>query len=255
MLLKKALTIAAVSAIASVGYASSASAVGLSYNAGSIRDAGVTNQGAFSNSVNDKKYTTLDFNDGKVPQHESVNYTFSDNNPSFQAYSGKTGIYADHWAPSGVNGEKNTSNYLAVFSNASVSIQQKDNKSFNYFGLDLGALSGGNTLQFFNGAKSVATFTYDMLNKMAPVAASQHGGQHNGFFEFFSEMTDGSDNFNKIVLSQDGGGGFESDNHTFRIGTGKYVKGATSVPEPGLILGLSAVGGMLIRKRKQHSEA
>jgi hypothetical protein len=255
MLLKKALTIAALSAITSIGYASSASAIGLSYNPGSIRTPGVTNEGAFSNSVNDKRYTTLDFNDGKVPQNESVKYTFSNNSPSFQAYSGKTGIYADHWAPSGVNGEKNTSNYLAVFSNASVDIQQKDNKDFNYFGLDLGALSGGNTLEFFSGAKSVAKFTYEMLNQMAPVAAAQHGGQHNGFFEFFSEMTDGSDNFNKIVLSQTTAGGFETDNHTFKVGTGKYVKGATSVPEPGLILGLTAVGGMLIRKRKQKVEA
>ena len=59
-----------------------------------------------------------------------------------------------------------------------------------------------------------------------------------------------NDNFNKIVISQTEGGGFESDNHTFRVGTGKY--NPTSVPEPGMIVGLATVGGFFIRKRQKQ---
>ncbi|MBE9214621.1 PEP-CTERM sorting domain-containing protein [Plectonema cf. radiosum LEGE 06105] len=77
--------------------------------------------------------------------------------------------------------------------------------------------------------------------------------KENGFFEFFS--TGINDNFDKIVISQVGGGGFETDNHTFRIGKGKYSV-AASVPEPSIALGILAVGGsMFVGKRKQQKSA
>ena len=58
------------------------------------------------------------------------------------------------------------------------------------------------------------------------------------------------DNFDKIVISQTSGGGFETDNHTFRVAKGKYVQ--ASVPEPSIALGMLAFGGsMLLGKRKQ----
>ncbi|MFH7026439.1 MAG: PEP-CTERM sorting domain-containing protein [Heteroscytonema crispum UTEX LB 1556] len=177
-----------------------------------------------------------------------MKYSFSNDSHSTTAYSGQTGIYSDHWAPSGVNGEVNTTNYLAVFSGNNTIIEATANKVFNYFGFDAGALSVGNTLQFFNGVNLVKELTFDMMNKLALVSASQHGGEMNGFFEFFSEGD--NDNFNKIVISQTEGGGFESDNHTFRVGTGKY--NPTSVPEPGMIVGLATVGGFFIRKRQKQ---
>ena len=247
MFIKKALTIAALSAVASVSYAGSAHALGFTYNAGSFRTPGVTNEGAFSNNVNQQGYTTLDFNNGAVPGNDTVKYSFSSAAPL--PTPGKTGIYSDQWAPSGVSGEENKSNYLAVFEGNDALIEAKGGKKFNYFGLNLGALSGGNTLRFFDGANLVKELTYDIMTKLAPVAATQHGGQKNGFFEFFSEGD--NDNFDKIVLSQVGGGGFETDNHTFRVGTGKY----TSVPEPGIVLGLVGVGGMFLQKRKSQKTA
>ncbi|MDY6898256.1 MAG: PEP-CTERM sorting domain-containing protein, partial [Cyanobacteriota bacterium] len=58
------------------------------------------------------------------------------------------------------------------------------------------------------------------------------------------------DNFDKIVISQFGGGGFETDNHTFRVAKGKYAQ--ASVPEPSIALGMLAFSGsMFLRKRKQ----
>lgn len=140
-------------------------------------------------------------------------------------------------------------NYLAVFKGNDSIIQAKSGV-FNYFGFDAGALSVGNTIKFFNGATLIKELTYDIMTALAPVSASQHGGQHNGFFEFLSEGS--NDNFNKIVLTQTAGGGFESDNHTFRIGTGGYT---ANVPEPGVVLGLVGVGGMFLRKRKSQKIA
>lgn len=250
MFIKKALTIAALSAVASVSYAGSAHALGFTYNAGSFRTPGVTNQGAFSNNVNEEGYTTLDFNNGTLPGNDKVQYSFSNGSMSTTAYSGQSGVYADQWAASGVNGEKNESNYLAVFQGNDAVIQAKGGKKFNYFGLNVGALSGGNTLRFFDAGKLVKELTYDLMTTLAPVIAEQHGGQKNGFFEFFSEGD--NDNFDKIILSQVGGGGFETDNHTFRVGRGKYI---ASVPEPGVVLGLVGVGGMLLRKRKSQKTA
>jgi hypothetical protein len=251
MFIKKFASIAALSlgAIASISYAGSAHALGFSYSAGAYRDSAVTNQGAFSEQVNNKGYTTLDFNDGKVPSNDEVKYTFSQGTSSTTAYSGQTGIYNDVWAPSGIVGtDVNKSNYLAVFSGNTVTIENTKDKVFNYFGFDAGALSVGNTLSFFKGGNLVKEWTYDMMNKIATVSSSQQGGQLNGFFEFFSEGAD--DNFDKIMLSQNDGGGFESDNHTFRTGTGKYE--AAKVPEPSVALGLLAVGGVFLRKRKNQ---
>jgi PEP-CTERM motif len=248
---KQALSLAvlsAVTSIASIGYAGSAHALGFSYSAGSYRQPTVTDQGAFSNNVNNTNYETFDFNSGTVPGNEKVTYSFSQGNYSTTADSGQTGIYNDVWAPAGVAGEVNTSKYLAVFQGNDTIIEAATGV-FNYFGFDAGALSVGNTIKFFNGSTLVRELNYDLMTALAPISASQHGGQQNGFFEFFSEGS--NDNFNKIVLTQADGGGFESDNHTFRMGSGAYA----AVPEPGVVLGLFGIGGMFLRKRKSQKIA
>jgi hypothetical protein len=243
---KKLLSIVALSAIASVIHAGSAQALGLTKTDGAFRDA-ATNQGAFSEQVNNSNYTTFDFNDAGVPGNNKVQYSFSNGSHSTQAYSGQTGIYSDMWSPSGVNGEVNDSKYLAVFQGNDTVIEAKKGKTFKYFGFDAGAISGGNIIKFFNGDKLVKSMDYQEMNNLATLSASQHGGEKNAFLEIFSQGTE--DNFNKIVLSQVGGGGFETDNHTFRIGKGAYDP--TSVPEPGAILGLLTVGGMAVVKRRK----
>ena len=256
---KKLFSIAALSAIATVAYAGSAQAAGFSYGSGAFRDSNVTNEGAFSQNVNDLGYETFDFNDGLLPGNDRVKYSFEGQNNNTSVGGEK------RWAPAGVNGEVNESDYLQVFKGKSTVIETaKDGDTFNYFGINLGALSTGNTLEFFNGddmvqfnytdkdgkAQFATTLDYNTLTGLAPIEAEQHGGQTNGFFEFFSEGMD--DNFDKIVISQASGGGFETDNHTFRIAKGKYLQ--ASVPEPSIALGMLAFsGGMFLRKRKQKN--
>ncbi|BAY81448.1 hypothetical protein NIES267_09240 [Calothrix parasitica NIES-267] len=259
---KKLFSIAALSAIATVTYAGSAQAAGFTYGSGAFRDNNVTNEGSFSENVNDLGYETFDFNDsGALPGNNKIKYSYSGSNSKTQVVT--TDNKEIKWAPAGVNGEKNETQYLQVFKGKSAVIETvNEGDTFNYFGLNLGALSKGNTLEFFNAgnavefnyqdsqgvAKTATTLTYNILTALAPTAAQQHGGQTNGFFEFFSEGMD--DNFDKIVISQLKGGGFETDNHTFRIAKGKYAQ--ASVPEPSIALGMLAFsGGMFLRKRKQ----
>lgn len=60
--------------------------------------------------------------------------------------------------------------------------------------------------------------------------------------------------FDRIVISQFGGGGFETDNHSFRRGSNAFdFENPTSVPEPGVVLGLMGVGGLLLRKRNKSN--
>ena len=44
------------------------------------------------------------------------------------------------------------------------------------------------------------------------------------------------------------GGGFETDNHSFNIGKQDVRK----TPEPGMMIGLVAIGGSVWAKRKQR---
>jgi hypothetical protein len=262
MFFKKIACIAALStsAIASFTYAGSAHAIDFTYSAGSYQTPGVTDQGAFSPDVNNPNTQTIDFNnaDSSFSGNNLVNYSFSGGTPS-TSVNQQTGIISDNWAPTGVNGQTNNSKYLAVFDNSSVDIKLKTGGVFNQFGLDVGSLSGGNTLQFLNNGtavpivyqgKTYTTMTYDLMNSIANVVsqANIQGGQKNGFFSFFS--TSAADNFNEIKLSQVGGGGFETDNHTFSIASGAY--NSKSVPEPTAVVGLMAVGGMFLLKRKSQ---
>ncbi|NJO27581.1 MAG: PEP-CTERM sorting domain-containing protein [Richelia sp. SL_2_1] len=264
---KKLFAVTALSAIATVSYAASAQAANFTYSSGGYRDANVKNQGSFSQSVNQQGYETFDFNGSTtLPGNDRVKYSYEGSNNKTQVVTLNNSEIK--WAPAGVNGEKNESQYLQVFQGKSAVIETvKKGDTFNYFGLNLGALSGGNTLEFFNAGNAVefnyldtkgvaqvaTTLTYNILTALAPTSAQQHGGQTNGFFEFFSEGF--NDNFDKIVISQVGGGGFETDNHTFRIAKGKYSQ-AASVPEPSIALGILAIGGsMFVGKRKQQKSA
>ncbi|UKO99845.1 Npun_F0296 family exosortase-dependent surface protein [Nostoc sp. UHCC 0870] len=252
MLIKKLACAAALSAsaIAPLAYAGSAHAVSLTYTAGAYRTPGVTNEGAFSENVNNKNFTTIDFNgvtDKNFQGNDLVKYTFSGG--SYATSPGSTGIFNDRWAPAGAGGEVNKSKYLAVFQNNSVSITAKNGGVFNYFGLNAGALSTGNTFELLKGGVTVGKWDYAALNKIATVVGIDMNDQKNGFFEFFSDSA--LDNFDEIKLSQVGGGGFESDNHTFRIGSGKF-NNPQSTPEPGAILGMLAVGGMVLHQRRKQ---
>ncbi|WGV26940.1 PEP-CTERM sorting domain-containing protein [Halotia branconii] len=252
MFLKKLACVTALSAsaIAPFAYTGSAHAISLNYTSGAYRTPGVTNEGAFSENVNNSEFTTIDFNNiqNSFNGNSQVEYTFSQG--SYATSPGRTGIFNDQWAPAGASGEVNNSNYLAVFDGNYVSIKARGGGIFNYFGLDAGALSTGNTFELLKGGVTIGKWDYNQLNDIATVVGINMSDQKNGFFEFFSDSL--TDNFDEIRLSQVGGGGFESDNHTFHLGTGQFNPDPQDIPEPSVTLGMLAVGGMFLRQRRKQ---
>jgi hypothetical protein len=285
-LTKSAFSVAALATLAVVASANSAEAISFKITRGIANPAtGATNQGAYSDFAGTKGTTTIDFNAGFGSQgaksvvaaqdskgNALITYNFE---KGMGVNSGQSGVYADKWAPAGwetdatpesknavdwikdasgkVIGESvyNSSKYLAVFSGNMVKINFA--KTMNYFGINWGAISGGNTFSFFRNGQEVRTFTTADVNPVAPIKASwQNGGEGSGFLHFYSQGT--NDVFDEIRVIQRGGGGFESDNHSFHAGTGKFdfEKELKDVPEPGVVFGLMAVGGLLVAQRNKR---
>jgi hypothetical protein len=244
MSIKKIVCIAALSlsAISPFIYAGSAQAISFKVTTGIAGPNGETNQGAYSEFSKLSGTTTVDFNNGQAPTTGFAKYSFENN-------SGSSSVRADVWAPAGANGQVNDGKYLAVFSGNKVTINLSN--YLNYFGIDWGAISPGNMFSFYNGNTLIKSFTTADVNPVAPIKAAQHGGEGNGFLHFYSDSS--NDIFNKIVITQTGGGGFESDNHSFHSGTSRFTGfDPQSVPEPSITLGMLAVGGMFFRKRKNE---
>ncbi len=227
--------VAAASAIALVGQTQAAQAFDLKLTAGAASPTGVTNQGAYSEYAGLSTVKTVDFSSG-APTTGFAKYSFQSNN-------GVSNVRSDKWAPSGSNAEVNNSKYLAVFQGNNVTIDLES--KVNYFGINWGAMSAGNTFSFYNGDTLLKSYSTETVAPLALIHAQQHGGEGNGYAHF--STSNASEMFNRIVISQVGGGGFESDNHSFNIApiTGK------SVPEPGILLGLATIGGSVWAKRKR----
>ena len=248
MFLNKVFSIAALSVIASLAYGGSAQAISFRMTAGAASPNGETDKGAYSELAGRSNVTTVDFNDGTAPTTGSTQFSFTKGDDT-------SSVRQDRWAPAGANGEVNTSNYLAVFQGDDVVINLA--KTLNYFGMDWGAISPGNVFSFYNGDSLVQSFSTSDVNPMAPVKAQQHNGEGNGYLHFYS--TSAQDIFNKIVITQTGGGGFETDNYSFHEGNGAFdfdkEIDTESVPEPSFILGMVAVGGMFLSQRKKQKPA
>jgi hypothetical protein len=97
----------------------------------------------------------------------------------------------------------------------------KLNTDSSYFGMWWSAGDARNVLEFYNGDTLLGRFTTS--NLMAPLPASYDGnpinrsinrGEPYGFINFFADETTAWD---RIVLTNDGSSGFESDNYTSRI--------------------------------------
>jgi len=234
-MVKGLFSVMAVSAIAALSQAGSAQAITFDITRGVAGPNGVTNQGAYSDYWNKQGTTTIDFSSG-APTTGFAKYTFQNN-------SGVSSVRADRWAPAGANGEVNDGKYLAVFQGDSVTIDLQ--KSLKYFGMDWGAISSGNIFSFFMGDRLIKSFSTEDVNPVAPVRAAQHGGEGNGYLHFYSESN--KDMFNRIVITQKGGGGFESDNHSFN------AVDPRKVPEPTAVLGLMAAGAALLLKRRTQA--
>lgn len=245
MLLKKVFSVVALSAIASLAYTGSAQAISFKMTTGTSSPTGDTNKGAYSEFAGHDDVTTIDFNDGTAPSTGFAQFSFSKNDNSSSVRSNK-------WAPAGANGEVNQSNYLAVFKGNDVEIDLQ--KNLNYFGMNWGAISPGNKFSFYNGNSLVQSFSTSDVDPVAPIKAQQHGGEGNGYLHFYSTST--QDIFNKIVITQTGNGGFETDNYSFHAGNGAFdfdkKIDPKSVPEPSFIFGMLAVGSMFLSQRKKQ---
>jgi hypothetical protein len=227
--------IAVISALALVGQAQGAQAFNLNLTTGAASPTGVKSQGAYSEFAGLSTTKTVDFNSGSAPTTGFAKY-------SFQSANGSSSVRSDVWSPSGSKGEVNNGNYLAVFAGNNVTIDLAD--KVKYFGINWGAMSGGNTFSFYNGTSLIKSYSTETVAPMALIHAQQHGGEGNGYAHFTASNT--SEMFDRIVISQVGGGGFESDNHSFNISDP-----TKSVPEPGIMLGLAAIGGSVWAKRKR----
>jgi hypothetical protein len=223
--------IVAASVLALIGHAPSAQAFNLKLTTGAASPTGVKNQGAYSEFAGLSTVTTVDFNSGKVPTTGFAKY-------SFQSSNGVSSVKYDKWGPAGANGEVNTSKHLDVNAGNDVTINLESKA--RYFGINWGAMSPGNTFSFYNGNTLVKTYSTETVEPLALLHAQQHGGEGNGYAHF--SASDKTEMFDRIVISQIGQGGFESDNHSFSV---------TAVPEPGFMLGLVAIGGSVWAKRKR----
>ncbi len=114
-------------------------------------------------------------------------------------------------------------------------------KTLNYFGSNWDAISSGNIFSFYMNDRLIQSFSTADVNPVALVLRCWNKGEGNDFVHFYS--TSNADNFNRIVIKQNDGGGFESDNHSFHAGTGKFAP--TLVPEPSIVLRLATVGSTL----------
>jgi hypothetical protein len=127
----------------------------------------------------------------------------------------------------------------------------------NYFGLWFSALDAGNLLQFYSGNNLLYSFTptkfIDLVGSCAGGAdpfcgnpnttfSGRDAGEQFAYLNFF----DPNGFFDKIVFSETGSGGFESDNHTVAYVNPISVSGTeiTPLPEPGFmaLTGLGFIG-------------
>ena len=201
---------------------------------------------------------TVDFNSAAQSVGDN-SYTFGNEDIVYSWNSGgNTGIKADKWAPSGANGEYNTSKYLAVFRGNDVTVSL--NEELNYFGMDWGALSSGNNFSFYNDDQLISAFTYEDINPAAVVPAAHQGGENNAYLHFYANKSQGT--FNRIVVTQATGGGFESDNHSLRYGetafdfaTGRDVPFEAESTLGLMLLSLGWVGHRYMQKKRKNKMA
>jgi len=170
-------------------------------------------------------------------------------------YSGALSVSNDHtWGGAGGTG------YYATVTNNTYTLTLSTSgsvKGVNYFGLWFSALDSGNELQFYEGNTLVYTFTPAKFaslvgacpNSSNAFCSNPNNGDDTGEQFAFLNFYDTTGYFDKIVFTETGTAGFESDNQT--VGyidpvtpTGTVI-GAT--PEPGsivlLLTGLLALLG------------
>jgi hypothetical protein len=178
-------------------------------------------------------------------------------------------------------GAGNSGNYAVAFNNSGYALAL--DQGVNYFGYWLSALDAGNTVSFYSKGRKLFSFdANDVLRAVdnAPTASKddyygkpgtgatrgdrRNSGEPYIFLNFFAN---GGLTFDQIEFAEKPtyGGGYESDNHTVGLYTGKGTgtkvelvdsENLAAVPEPAswamMIGGFGLVGGTLRRRRPAH---
>lgn len=152
-------------------------------------------------------------------------------------------------------GAGGTGNFATVNNTTTIKLSQ----AVNYAGLWASAIDGdfantqGNTVSLFSGDTQLASFA--LLPLLSHVSSAYYGnpnpnfqGQNSGepyaFFNFDSTTL-----FDRIDITQNGGGGFELDNIT--------IGNIGAVPEPAswalMIIGFGATGALLRSSRRKST--
>jgi len=202
--------------------------------------------------------------------YETFNYvptgSVSSYTSNFSSGTGTASAYTGVYSPLQVNaadqygGAGNTGNYDVVngTSNTLTISNNATGGGVNYFGIWISALDAGNQLQFYNGNTLVYTFTsQNLISALGSCAngnsANAYCGNPSDYYADSGELfayvnfVDTVGTFNKIVFTQNGGGGFESDNHAVAYNSAL----TTATPEPAgiLIMGTGLIALFLTRFR------
>lgn len=247
-----------------------ASAVTITYEQPNVFSAntaivGATAENTFESLTAGQQYSTSSF--GFVDADTGNNYTANYANLSVANYGNNS-----QTAGAGFSGNFAT-NFVADTPTTTITFTDvttgNTNAGINYFGLFFSSLDSGNQLTFYNGNNVVAQVSINNFDTL--VGNNSASFRSNGPYQpepsaFFNFYADAGEQFTKIEFSAvSGGGGFENDNHTFRVpnavgisGSGVNLAGlnfsgnvnSTAVPEPFTIIG-TIVGGMAaLRMRK-----
>jgi PEP-CTERM motif len=193
--------------------------------------------------------------------------TLSSYTSNFSSGTGVASVYSGVYSPIQINaadqygGAGGTGNYDAVFgtSNTLTVANTQTGRGINYFGIWISALDSGNELQFYNGGTLVYTFTSQ--NLITALGSCANGNAGNAYCgnpsDYYADsgeqfayvnFVDTVGTFNKIVFTQTGGGGFESDNQAVAYNSAFTT---TGTPEPAsiLIMGAGLAGLFWARRR------
>ena len=212
-----------------------------------------------------------------------VNYGPNQTNPPGSSFNfGSVGTYAttDNNGMTvrlaDVNGGAGGSSYFVVNGQSSATLTFNNTTGVGYFGMYVTAGDDSNRLTFqksnsSGGYNTISTFAVEDLRRSGqlqpynvggiPGENSHYGNPETGanppentgevyvYLNFYAETL--SDKFDRVVFTQTGTGGFESDNHAYfddlvsaRSGT-LFV---SPVPEPAGLLALAALGLGVVRR-------
>jgi hypothetical protein len=266
----------ALSAITGLSNPNAASAVTITYEAPNVVAAsssvGATVKNDFESlSISTGNYanypnSTFSFIDAATTHSYTATYDNLEvakyGNSTQTAGAGYTGKFAVNTKSTSVTNPAITTTNLTFTDNTASTAA-----GIKYFGLFFSSLDAGNQLTFYNGNAVIAQLSISNFSRLVSNSSSFNGGPYSQPGVFFNFYADAGEQFTKIAFTQTTtGGGFEHDNHTFRVpdaeavsGTGVNLGGltftgnvnTTAIPEPFTIIGSIIGGTAAFRMRKK----